>query len=389
MSFEAQRLYAEMGAVPVINAIGNLTMLGGSSPSPAVQEAMQLAGRYYVDMDEFFCSTGAIIAGMLECEAALVTPGCAAALVLGTAACMTGADPEKMGRLPDATGMKREVVIQAAQRYKYDRVIRLPGARIVEAGTDSGTTPEELKAALGPETAALLYPATGASENLVSLPVAIEIAHQYDIPVIVDAAYRVYPLDGLKQYAAWGADLVGYGAKYFGAPNSSGLLCGREDLVQAARLQNFASFEKKGLPGMGRPLKIDRQEIVAVVVALREWLEMDHEGRIEAADQRGRNLQLDLAGLPHVKLSPRAPDAQVTGFAVHVDEVALGYTAETISAALRQGSPSIWVEAHDAALHLSMFTVVDGDEYIIAERLRAIITGTADVGGIGAAGESG
>ena len=375
MSSEAQRLYAEMGAVPVINAFGNMTMLGGSSPSPAVQEAMRLAGRYYVDMDELFGSTGEIIAAMLECEAALVTPGCAAALVLGTAACVAGADPEKMERLPDATGMKHEIVMQKAQRYKYDRVVRLPGTRIVEAGTDSGTTSEQLEAAIGPDTAALLYPATGEPEELVPLPAAIEIAHQHDIPVIVDAAYQVYPLDGLKRYTAQGADLVGYGAKYFGAPNSSGLLCGRRDLVHAARLQNFASFEKKGLPGMGRPLKIDRQEVVAVVVALREWLGMDHEARTGAADQRGRNLQQGLADLPHIQLSPRAPDAQVAGFTVRVDEAALGKTAATISAALRQGDPRIWVHTQDAALHFSMFTVVDGDEHIIAERLREIITG--------------
>ena len=370
MDDKARRLYAEMGARPVINCLGNRTLLGGSSPSPRVQEAMQLASRYYVDMDELLESTGRIIADLVGCEAALVTPGCAAALMLGTAACMTGSDPEKMGQLPDAEGMKRDVVMQKAQRYKYDRVVRMPGTRIVEAGTEAGTTPDELAGAIGPDTLAILYPATEDRPDAVPIREAIAIAHQHDVPVIVDAAYHVYPLDGLSRYTDWGADLVGYGAKYYGAPNSTGLLCGRKDLVEAARLHSFASFEKNLIPALGRPLKVDRQEVIAAVVALQEWLEMDHDARFAAADRRGRNLRQALSGLPHTEVSPEAEDAEVTVVSVRLDEAALGRTAAEVELALQEGSPSIWLYAQDAVLNLLMFTVVDGDELIVAERLR-------------------
>ena len=105
---EGRRIYAEMGATPVINAIGNRTLLGGSAPSVSVRQAMEAANRYYVDMGELLESTGEVIAQLLGCEAALVTPGCAAALLLGTAGCMTGDDEEKMGRLPDAN-LRREM----------------------------------------------------------------------------------------------------------------------------------------------------------------------------------------------------------------------------------------------------------------------------------------
>src|SRR5438067_10286288 len=89
----AASVYEQLGVVPVINARGNNTVLGGSTPSARVKRAMQDAERYYVDMAELLERSGKAIADMLGCEAAYVTPGAAAALALGTAACMAGSDP--------------------------------------------------------------------------------------------------------------------------------------------------------------------------------------------------------------------------------------------------------------------------------------------------------
>jgi len=365
------QLYAELGARPVINALGNRTMLGGSTPSDAVRQAMHLADRYYVDMDEFFKCTGQRVAELLECDAALITPGCAAALVLGTAACMTGDDPTKMAQLPNTDDLKNEVVIQQGQRYKYERVVRMPGAQIVGAGSASGTTPDQLAAAIGPNTLALLYPAHAEGEGFVSVRQAIDIAHQHTIPIIIDAAFYVYPLDGLKKFAAWGADLVGYGAKYFGAPNSTGLLCGRPDLIEAARLHSFASFEKNELMGFGRPLKVDRQEVVAVVYALREWLAMDHEVRNAEAGRRALALRQQLASIPHLGFSADAPASP--SLSVTLDENACGKTAATVAAQLQDGNPSIWLYVHNNTLNFSMYTTTDGDEAVIAACLREVL----------------
>jgi hypothetical protein len=77
---QARALYEDLGAVPVINAMGHMTMLGGSSPSPGVRAAMEQADRYYVDMDQLLTGSGRVVADLLGCEAALVTPGCVAAL---------------------------------------------------------------------------------------------------------------------------------------------------------------------------------------------------------------------------------------------------------------------------------------------------------------------
>ncbi len=369
MNKDAIDLYADMGATPVINALGNRTFLGGSAPTPEILAAMQLAGRYYVDMDELLQSTGRIVAEMIQAEAALITPGCAAALVLGTSACITGTDPNKMARLPNATGLKNEVVIQRAQRYKYDRVVRLPGTTLIEAGNEAGTTAKQLARAINDDTVAVLYPMIDNPANILSVEETIRIAHEHNAPVIVDAAFDVYPLEGFSKYTAMGADLVGYGAKYFGAPNSSGILCGRKDLIEAAHLHSFACFETRELPGVGRPLKIDRQEVVGVVVALRRWLSMDHDARHQQAALRADNLRRQLGERPKAAISSDdSPTLTLT-----LDEKVLGQTSAEIETALRDGNPSIWMEATPGQLHFHMHTVQDGDEELLAKRISEVL----------------
>ncbi|MGB1718336.1 MAG: aminotransferase class V-fold PLP-dependent enzyme, partial [Candidatus Latescibacterota bacterium] len=306
--------YADLGVRPVINALGARTVLGGSEPHPEVVQAMQLAGRYYVDMDELFIRSGEVIADMIGAPATLVTPGCAAALVLGTAACLTGDDPQK-------------------------------------------------KAAISERTAAVLYPEIDAPGSYLSVEDVVRIAHRHGLPVIVDSAYRVYPLDGLHRYAEMGADLFGYGAKYFGAPNSTGLLCGREDLIRSARLHSFAGFEKHDLLGLGRPFKVDRQEVFGVLAALRRWLSMDHDERFEAARKRAENLVRHLGPLTAVQIEQRASTVEVRCAEKRARSVA------DIAQALRDGHPSIWLDVRPHALHLDMLQVHDGDEALIASRL--------------------
>ena len=152
-------IFAEIGIKPIINARGHQTVLGGTTPSARVQEAMQAADRYFVDMADLLRRSGEIIANLIQCEAAYVTPGAAAAMALGSAACVTGSDVEKMAQLPDTTGLKNRVIIQKAQRYSYDRATTVPGPKLREIGDENGTRPAELEAALDADVSCVLYPA--------------------------------------------------------------------------------------------------------------------------------------------------------------------------------------------------------------------------------------
>jgi uncharacterized pyridoxal phosphate-dependent enzyme len=356
----------------VINATGGQrTLLGGSALSPQVRQAMEDANRYYVDMEELLEVSGQVVAGLLSAEAAYITSGCCAALALGTAACMAGADPARLEKLPDVSGMRHEVLIQKGQRYKYDRCVTSSGARLVEVGDATGTSTEQIEAAIGERTVAILYRAPDGAPGVVSLEKVIQLGKQHQIPVILDAAGQVYPVERLKMYTGMGADLVGYGAKYFGAPNSTGVLCGRADLVQAAARHGFIGFEASSHRSFGRPMKLDRQEIVAVVVALRQWMTMDHEARFEGYARRVQRLQEVLEGMPHLTLAPDGDP--VTGLRISLDEGALGKTTAEIAAALKDGDPSIWVRAQQGAITVSVRTIMDGDELVIADSLRELL----------------
>ena len=371
-------IYDELGATPILNAHGNRTLIGGGTPSPTVRALMDEAEEYYVDMGELIEKVGISISNLLGVEAALVTPGAAAALAFGAAACMTGDDIEKIERVPDVTGMPYEIIIQRQLRVAYDRSMTIAGGKLIEIGDIEETTPEQLEEAIGPNTAAIHYLAPG-DTNPGALPLedVIRIGHAHDIPIIVDAAGQVYPTDLLSKYVKMGADLVAYGAKYFGAVNSSGMLTGRKDLIEIARKHSSIGFESDGIRSFGRPMKIDRQEVVAVYAALREWITMNHEDRFAAYEVRISALQSDLSAIPNIKLSGYPDNGPFEGLRITIDAEKLGKSAADVVAELESGNPAIWVRFRpqdDAnSFIVRMPTLKEGGEKVIAERLREIL----------------
>ncbi|HEV8637222.1 MAG TPA: hypothetical protein VG370_23635 [Chloroflexota bacterium] len=373
----ATSIYEELGVKPVINARGNATVLGGSTPSPRVKAAMEQAERYFVDMQDLLAKTGEIIARLLGVEAAYITPGAAAAMALGTAACITGTDVEKMAQLPDTTGLKNKVVMQHKHQYSYQRATTIVGPKLHFVGDESGTSAEQLEAALGPDVANVLFPAhLNETPGTLRIEPVIEIARRKGVRVLIDAAGQVYPIETFKRWAQTG-DLVAFGAKYFGGFNSSGLLVGKKELVDAAVPQGFIGFETvTNRKGFGRPLKLDRQEIVGVTVALQEWMAMDHGPRLARLEQRLGTIQRQLQGLPGVTTEILHREGSTPRqLRVGIDPTAAKRNADAVTAGLREGNPAIVVNpARENGIVLTVHTVVDGDEEIIARRLRELLT---------------
>ena len=370
-------VYEKLGVRPVINARGNQTILGGSTPPKAVAAAMEEAGRNFVEMRELLERSGELIAGVLGTEAAYVTSGCAAALTLSAAACMAGDDPEKIGRLPDTAGMKNEILIQKRQRYGFDRCLTLSGGRLAEAGDESGCTPEQLKQAIGPNTAAIAYVInTNRDDSVVPLEDAIEVAHSKNVPVIADAASQIYPLDYFRRNAQ-APDLACFGAKYFGAPHSSGVVCGKKDMVDAVVAQGFIAYHYDGAMAFGRAMKLDRQEIVGAAAALDAWFSMNHEDRLLEYDHRMSAIQQGLRGVSDVQTKVVQNERYfLSSLHVVFDPKVVGKTAQEIADELDAGNPRIWVYTEgDDTIVINVHVLNDGEEKIIADRLRSALAG--------------
>ena len=371
-------IYKELGATPVINATGSVTMLGGSTPAPEVKEAMERAEGAYIPLMELEEKAGAAIANMVNVPAAYITSGAGSALTLATAACMAGDDDAKIQQLPDTTGMKNEVLIQERQRYWYDRCLELAGAKLVMFGNAEGTTRKDLEDAIGPNTAAVHYYAVAQEPDrqALSLEDTIEIAHDKGVPVLVDAAGQIYPLDLFGSYVRMGADFQCTAAKYMSSPQSTGLAFGSEDMIRKLALQSFVSYEGRRIRGVGRPQKIDRQEMVGAVAAVRRWMTMNHEERLAETETKCRNMLNPLQGIPGVtvELLDNIIGHQPYGVTLEVDSSVTGISAHDVVDLLKAGDPPIWtrVREGDTGIVLHAFGLNEGEDKIVGQRIAAL-----------------
>ncbi len=288
-------IYHSIGVTPVINAAGTNTRLSGGMMHPEVVAAMAEAAEACVEMPDLQAAVSRVIAAMTGAEAGIVTGGASAALLLGAAACMAGLDAAAMDRLPESA-CRNEFIVMRSQRNMYDRALRVAGAKLVEVGIPdrfSGagvrdTSAAEIRAALSPNTAGVLWVAQPWSEPPLAEVVAV--AHAADVPVLVDAAAQLPPATNLRAFIEAGADLVCFsGGKAIGGPQASGILAGRRALVASALLQMLdldlpsAQFAlppeftcdaaPRHLPhhGIGRSCKAGKEEIVGLIVALRRF----------------------------------------------------------------------------------------------------------------------
>ncbi len=366
-------IYEKLGVRPVINAAGNQTVRGGSTPSALVRKAMEEANASFVEMSELLEKSGEHIASLLGVEAAYSTAGCYTALVLCSAAVMTGNDPDKRSQLPDTTGLKNEILLQKKQKYGYDRAFTVPGSKLKYVGDSDGATAEQLSRAIGPNTAAVAYLVQPDQGNAIPLEEVVEIAHKRNVPVISDAAAQIYPLDYFRRNAQ-AADLVCFGGKYFNSPHSTGFVCGKKDLIEAVTAHGFI-----GPRPFGRGMKVDRQEIIGLVAALDAWFDMDHEKRSQEQDRRYATIAQKLAGIENVstKVVPGRGHS-LSSLRVTFNPEALGKDAKQVVKELNAGNPRIRVAAHgNEALGINAYTLNEGEEHIVASTLRDLLTDKA------------
>lgn len=372
----APSIYERLGARTFINAAGTYTRLGGSRMPPVVVEAMREAAAHFVDIDELHARVGARIAAITRNEAAHVTCGAAAGLFLATAACMVRADPALAHQLPDVRDLATRVVMYRAHRNPYDYAVRTLPVELVEVGFPNQimeATEWELDRALTEETAAVCYVLAGwVAPGALPLERVIAIAHRRGVPVIVDAAAQLPPRDNLWRLTGMGADLVLFsGGKDLCGPQASGLILGRPDLI--------AACARIGAPhhGIGRPLKVGKEELAGLCAAVEWYLERDEEARARWAEQLVVRLMERLAR-PDLLVERRFPNEAGQPIAralVRFTGSDGAARRDRAVAALRSGTPSVEVGPGDdaTAFYVNPMTVEADEEDALLDRLCAAL----------------
>jgi D-glucosaminate-6-phosphate ammonia-lyase len=375
-------IYNRLGMRTVVNCQGIYSELGGAIIGPTVWEGMTEANSLAVSMSELLQTTGRRIAEILGAEDARVTPGAAAAIALGTAACMTRGDGAAAERLPDTAGLPSEVLIQRVQAptYKYGRMVWMTGARLRQIGSETGTTAAELSAALDPErVAAVIVPAhLDQAPGALPLREVAAAAHERGIPTLVDAAFLNYPPDSMSRFTEEGADLVCFSAKYFYGPNGGGFIVGRSDLIGNVELVDFTGFESGQWLIFGRPFKLDRHTVVGTLLALEEWVEMDHPARWHSYAELVAELKAAVAGIRGVDAAPRfftmeetLENEPINCLLIRIDAAKSGVTAADVERTLHDSNPRVAVHQWDDTLLVAVDAMLPEQVGYVCGRLQA------------------
>jgi len=367
-SAPARDFFKELGVTPVINAAATMTFLSGSLMLPEVLEAINSTSHHFANMYELQDKVGAKIAEMLHTEGAMVTSGAACAMLLGTAACITGTDAEKIKMIPNLPGERKEVIIQKSHRYLFDQAITTTGAKLIEV---EGA--EEMDKAFNKNTVmALFFNAGDPGKNPISHETFIALAKKHKVPSFIDAAADVPPVENLFRFQKMGFDLVTFsGGKMMRGPQSAGILFGRKDLIEAAKL-NHSPNEAP----IGRPMKVNKEEMFGMYAALKSYLERDHKKEWQGWLDRAAQMSAIFETVPSVKaktvIAP-GPANAFPGIAVTWDQNKIKLNGEDVKAALKAGTPSIVVNGNKAMLDVGVVLLRPEEVDLVANCIKQVL----------------
>ena len=360
--------FAELGLTEFINAAEPYTMLTGALMPREAVEAYVYASSRYVRLNDLHDAVGKKLAEMTGCEAAMVTAGAASGLTLGTAACVTRGESKAVQQLPDTTGLKNEVIIQKAHRYGYERAVLNCGVRFVEVETR-----EELEGAINENTAMMLFNNTNDPDGRIKVAEFAELGKKHNVPTFDDCAADVPPKEHLWEYLNMGFDLVTVsGGKGICGPQNAGLLLGRKDLIEAARVNAPPNSR-----GIGRGMKVSKETLLAMLVAVEVYLQRDHDADWQEWERRVTFIADEVSKIDGIKTEMFAPPLHynVPHLRILWDEAKLGFTAAEVKEQLRMGTPSIEVRSSPPdRIELGVWMLREGEDQIVASRLAEIMT---------------
>ena len=372
----AQNIFQSIGVEPVINCRGTFTIIGGSIMRPSASEAQRAASPFFAQIDEVAMGVGQRLADLTGAEWGMVSSGCAAALKHVAAGCITGGNPEKLVRIPHLTGFeKTEIVVPRRYRTTYDHGIRCLGVTMIAVDT-----PEEMERALNSKTAMIYLMANNEvpPDGPFSYEQIMRMAKPRNIPVLADAAAEDLTVPNV--HLARGVDVVAYsGGKALCGPQSAGLILGRKDVLMAAWQASSPHH------GPGRDNKVNKDEQIAMLAAVEDWVNRDHNEKHRTWRSWLENISRRLSSINGVTCTIRELSDRLSnrshGLSVSWDPEIFNIYGTDVAEILATTKPRIAVSGSyldnngRTGVSITVGQMQQGEDRIVADRLYEVLTG--------------
>tara|TARA_A100001011_G_scaffold400004_1_gene511664 strand:+ start:11856 stop:13070 length:1215 start_codon:yes stop_codon:yes gene_type:complete len=358
--------FKELGIRTFINAAGTYTSMTGSLMPKEVIDAINYGSLEYVNLDELQDKVGKRIAELLECEYATVSSGCFGAMSIAMAGVMSGKDPKKIKQLPDTTGLRNEVILQESHTIGYAQALTNVGAKLVKV-----KTAEELENAINEKTAMLWFLNANTDRGNIKWKEFVSLGKKHNIPTFIDCAADVPPVDNLFKFTRIGFDMVAFsGGKGLRGPQSAGLLLGKKEYIEAARLHTPPRGET-----IGRGMKVNKEEVLGMLAALELYLSKDHQAEWKIWEDQIDLISESAKSISGVETSIHVPPHanHVPSLKIHWDQSKVNISPDNVRKILREGSPSIETVGNKNEIGITTWMMVPGQEIIVAKKIKKIL----------------
>ena len=358
--------FKELGIRTFINAAGTYTSMTGSLMPKEVIDAISYGSSEYVNLDELQDKVGERIAQLLNCEYATVSSGCFGAMSIAMAGVMSGKDPKKIKQLPDVTGLKHEVILQESHSIGYSQALTNVGAKLVKVKTS-----EDLEKAINEKTAMLWFLNANTDNGEIKWEEFVSLGKKHNIPTFIDCAADVPPVENLFKFTRMGFDMVAFsGGKGLRGPQSAGLLLGRRNYIEAARLHTPPRGET-----IGRGMKVNKEEVLGMLAALELYLARDHKSEWEMWEKQINLISDSAKSIDGVQTIIHVPPHanHVPSLKIRWDENKVKISPNEVREKLRNGTPSIETVGNKNEIGITTWMMVPGQEKIVAKKIQKIL----------------
>ena len=358
--------FKELGIRTFINAAGTYTSMTGSLMPKEVIDAISYGSLEYVNLDELQDKVGERIAQLLNCEYATVSSGCFGAMSIAMAGVMSGKDPKKIKQLPDVTGLKHEVILQESHSIGYSQALTNVGAKLVKVKTS-----EDLEKAINEKTAMLWFLNANTDNGEIKWEEFVSLGKKHNIPTFIDCAADVPPVENLFKFTRMGFDMVAFsGGKGLRGPQSAGLLLGRRNYIEAARLHTPPRGET-----IGRGMKVNKEEVLGMLAALELYLARDHKAEWEMWKKQINLISDSVKSIDGVQTIIHVPPHanHVPSLKIRWDENKVKISPNEVREKLRNGTPSIETVGNKNEIGITTWMMVPGQEKMVAKKIQKIL----------------